>query len=316
VNIVCTIDEGYAQHCGVMLQSLFTNNPGVTFTVFLLTDGLSESSRERLDAVARGFGQHIQRDDIDPAVLRHAPVDGHVSLATYFRLLIPQLLPAGVHKALFLDSDLIVRGGVTELYEQPIDGYPVAAVANPFGVREMDRLGIPRSAGYFNAGVLLLNLRRWRDEDISGQALRYIAERRDRLRWWDQDALNATVRGRWLRCPPTWNAQEAVFRAHQPFDLHASSEELREARANPRIVHFAGSSKPWHYGHEHPFTGEYYRYLADTPWKGYRPAGRPSARTRARLLAARIAPEPLRRGYRKLAAALRSDEPTSAAAVK
>jgi lipopolysaccharide biosynthesis glycosyltransferase len=305
VNIVCAIDDGYAQHCGVMLRSLFANNPGTAFRVFVLTDGLRESTRARLDAVARASGQSLECRVLDRAMLGDAPVNGHVSLATYFRVLIPNLLPPEVGTVLFLDADLIVRGQIGELCAQRIDGYPVAAVANPFGDGEMDRLGIHRQFGYFNAGVLLMNLRTWREEDLSRRVLHCIATSGERLLWWDQDALNLALQGRWLRCHPMWNAQEAFFRDHPLSALGITADELRETRAAPRIVHFAGSWKPWHYGYEHPFKREYYRYLAETPWKGTPPVDMPPVRVRARLLAARMAPPLLRRGYQRLAAAFR-----------
>ena len=72
-------------------------------------------------------------------MLRSARVFGHVSLATYFRILIPRILPADIDKVLFLDSDVIVRAPVAELYNQSIDGYTHAAVENPLCERKSTR---------------------------------------------------------------------------------------------------------------------------------------------------------------------------------
>lgn len=288
-----------------MLCSLFENNPGVECRVFLITDGLSEVAREKLSRVTVAYRQRLDLRAIDPRILQGARVTHHVSVATYFRILIPRILPHDVDKVLFLDSDLIVRGSVAEFYEQPIDGSTHAAVENPLCRERADSLDIPGGSTYFNAGVLLLNVRRWREEHVSERVLDYINTNVDKLLWWDQDALNATLYGRWRRCRPTWNAQEAFFRNLSASELGVTEEELVEARSNPRIVHFTGSCKPWSYYSQHPFKADYYKYLARTPWRGFQPSDRPSARQRVTQLAAGVAPEFVKRGYRKLAAAFR-----------
>jgi lipopolysaccharide biosynthesis glycosyltransferase len=309
MNIVCSIDEAYAQHCGVMLCSLFKNNPGIKFRVFLITDGLTEISRQKLTSVSIAWRQQMEWVQIDARAFHRARVSGHVSAATYFRILIPKILPDDVDKVLFLDSDIIVRGSVTELYSEPIDGHTHAAVENPLSQGDVERLGIPGGSTYFNAGVLLLNIHRWRAEQLSERVLDYVKVDPGRLLWWDQDALNATLHGRWRQCRPTWNAQEAFFRNLSASELGVSEEDLFEVRSNPRIVHFSGSRKPWRYHYQHPFKSEYYKYLALTPWKGYRPFDRPSAPRRARLWVARVAPRFVRDAYRRLAVILRPAAP-------
>jgi lipopolysaccharide biosynthesis glycosyltransferase len=300
VNIVCTIDDAYAQHCGAMLCSLFTNNPGLRLRTFLITNGVSQDARAGLDRVATASGRRIEWQQLDDRVFRRARISDHVSIATYFRVLIPDILPDDVDKVLFLDSDIIVRGSIRELYDQSVDAYTHAAVENPLATEQAERLGIA-GRSYFNAGVLLLNLRRWRAERISEQVLDYINANGERLMWWDQDALNATLHGRWRACRPIWNAQEAFYKPHSAADLGVTTADLAEVRSNPRIVHFTGSRKPWSYYDRHPFKADYYAYLARTPWRGYQPFDLPSPRSRARQLVSLVAPSYVKQGYRRLA---------------
>lgn len=298
MNVVCTIDERYAQHCGVMLYSLFVNNRDVAFTVHVITDGLSTTARERLASVASRFQQQLQFHEIDTASLRNAHVSAHVSLATYFRLLIPQILPPDLDRVLFLDADLIVRSSIAEFYETPLDPYTHAAVENPLSSKDARRLALPADAAYFNAGVLLINLRAWRDEQASERAIAYIDAHPNDLVFWDQDALNATLSSRWRKCSPVWNAQEAFFYArYSPAELGVDKREFRRVRSNPRIVHFTGSAKPWNGFLNHPFEGEYFEYLAHTPWKDHPRPPRPS---RLRQLVSRLAPVFVKKTYRKL----------------
>ena len=79
----------------------------------------------------------------------------------------------------------------------------------------------------------------------------------DTLMFWDQDALNATLHGRWKPCPPIWNAVGPFFEDRSAAELDISEQDLFDVRSNPRIVHFTGSEKPWNYHFSHPFKNEY-----------------------------------------------------------
>ena len=221
-NVACTIDEGYAQHCGVMLCSLFRNNAGVDFRIFVISDGLSDDAQQKLRSVAASHGQRLEIVPVDPGVLDGAPVSDHVSLATYFRILIPRVLPADVDRVLFLDSDVIVRGSLAELYEEQIEEYTHAAVENPLAEEALARLSIPAGHAYFNAGVLLLNLKRWRHEGLVEKILGYVKSNTDKLRWWDQDALNAMLYARWKKMAANMECAGGVF--HEPHVFGARRE--------------------------------------------------------------------------------------------
>lgn len=74
-------------------------------------------------------------------------------------------------------------------------------------------------------------------------------------------------------------------------------------KTDARVIHFTGTSKPWSYYDSHPFRSDYYKYLRRTPWRGYRPDGRPVASVRARSMVARLTPDFVKGAYRKLAGA-------------
>ena len=267
LNIVCTIDESYVQHCGVMLCSLFWNNRQSKFNIYLLTDGLSDFSAKRLSNLCARFGHHFIVKQVDASLLQNARISDHVSLASYYRVFIPRLLPEELDIALFLDSDIIVRGSISEFYSQSLENFTHAAVRSPFAEREVERLEMPDGSRYFNAGVLLLNLDLWRAENLSERILNYINSYPEKLVWWDQDALNAVLQGRWYPCPAKWNATEGFFHNFPATELGVGQPEYDEAARNPRIVHFSGGHKPWMPGLDHPFKAEYYKYLRLTGWK-------------------------------------------------
>jgi lipopolysaccharide biosynthesis glycosyltransferase len=153
-------------------------------------------------------------------------------------------------------------------------------------------LGIAPSAKYFNAGVMVVDVGRWRDEAIGRRSLEALERHREHVIWWDQYALNVTLTGRWGELDGRWNqvAHLHVYPswAESPVDRQVF-ERLRD---DPWIVHYCSSSKPWHADCRHPWTGEFFRVLDSTPWRGWRPTA-PGPRPQP-------APPPRRRRWRRL----------------
>ena len=102
INILCTPDDNYIPYCGIMLTSLFENNKDAKIHVYLMTETMSDSNWARLQELTRKYSQNIYPIIIDRRKLKDCPMhdDDYVSLATYYRLLAPQLLPQEIDKIL------------------------------------------------------------------------------------------------------------------------------------------------------------------------------------------------------------------------
>lgn len=176
------------------------------------------------------------------------PVDGYFTAAMWYRILLPELLP-GSDRVLYLDADTLVLDDLAPLAELDLGDAPVAAVTNVFevwrGTAHTDRLGLDR-AGYFNSGVLLLNLRELRRSGAMDDLRRVVAERGDDLLWPDQDALNLVLGARRLELHPRWNAMNALWTLDNADEVHGA-QRAAEARERPAIRHFEGpgANKPW-----------------------------------------------------------------------
>ena len=160
--------------------------------------------------------------------------------ATYFRLLIPQELPETVTRVLYLDTDIVVRRGIADLWGMDLDGHSVAACQD-LVVQRVDRIaryqegGLALGAAYFNAGVLLIDLARWRAEKTSERVVENIGTNGHRYPLLDQDGLNAVLAEKWKPLPMQWNVQVgSKTRGHQPLPAEEAG-----------IVHFTGKAKPW-----------------------------------------------------------------------
>jgi lipopolysaccharide biosynthesis glycosyltransferase len=113
---------------------------------------------------------------------------------------------------------------------------------------------------------MLVDVRSWREDDIGALASRYLRQASD-VMFWDQEALNAVLAGRWRELDPRWNRMPSAERLGDP-----------GAAAEPSIVHFSGMLKPWRLP-ETPsgLRALFYRHLDETPWAGWRPPRTPTS---------------------------------------
>ncbi|KAA6342559.1 General stress protein A [termite gut metagenome] len=280
MDIVCGIDNNFVQHCGVLMTSVFENNKEEEITFHILTDGLTQKNQLLLEQVTSSYKQQIHVYCIDRSILKDCPIrrGDHVSLATYFRILIPFILPNSLHKVLYLDCDIIVRKSIKDLWNYDISNKPIGAVYDMVieDIRHYNRLCYNRELGYFNAGVLLINLDYWRDKDISNKLLRYIDQYPERIKWWDQDALNGVLIKDTVILPFKYNMQDSFFRK-DPMLRKEFLIEINRYLSDPIILHYSTSNKPWFKGNFHPLKGEYFKYLALTPWRKYKCTFPPTA---------------------------------------
>jgi lipopolysaccharide biosynthesis glycosyltransferase len=183
---------------------------------------------------------------------------GHFVLETYFRLLLPELLDQ-YKKVLYLDSDTIVTGDLAELYHTDVEGYLLAACLDPdtAGLYNgyvpqkkayMDNvLKIKEPYKYFQAGVILFNLEKFRECYTSEEMLKFAASNQWELL--DQDVLNYLAQGSVKFVDMNWNVMTDWRRIRIADIISRAPKYLRDAymqaRENPKIIHYAGPDKPW-----------------------------------------------------------------------
>lgn len=272
INIVCNINDAYVQHCGVMLCSLFMNNKDEHFKVHILHFSISKQSQSILADFVRSFGNEIYFYQVGKLGFELPNLNGHyISAETYLRLLITDYVPNEINKILYLDVDMAVMGSIRELIDTNMENFLLGAIQDSPNQLRQERLNIPQENGYFNAGVLLLNLAYWREHHITEKSIAFIKEHPEKIRQHDQDVLNVVSEGHWKRIPYKWNMMNTFF-FRKPVVEEQHIEELVECKKDVRIAHFSGGVKPWMAWEKHPYHKEYYKYLAFTPWKGYKPS--------------------------------------------
>lgn len=283
MNIVLSSDNNFIEHCCVTIMSIIKNNsPRINF--YLLTDDLNEINSTILSDIITSNGSfftviHVVTQDLDFLPMPKQNCVNHISLATYYRLLISHLIPE-IDKVLYLDCDVIVNACLDELWNLDISDKSIGAVyqITKWNLVDCNRLSIPPEYGYFNAGVLLINLDYWRKNNMYEIFIDYIKLNSERILYHDQDVLNATNFGNVKMLPCAYNMMTNMFyrstRRIKNVDNNGkvitknddNIRELKKSLKNPVIIHFVAKPKPWEYMCKHPYRKLYEYYLKMTPF--------------------------------------------------
>ena len=272
-NIVCIADEAYAQHTAVMLASLFDHNRDKLFRVFLMTYIMSSETKKRLKEAVKGHGElHILEDDYRDSGINALKTETSTKAwnpIMYLKLLIPQKLPLDVERFLFLDVDMVINHTIDELYETDMKGNIVAACDDyKFQAAHRQRLGLDEDDLYVNSGVMVIDLKAWRQKENVCPMIEFLKDYKNVLNN-DQDGFALYFKGNIMLFPNKWNVTTFYFE-QEPRILDKYLYEVDDLRKDPYIVHFCEPIKPWFADCKHPYRHLYRQYLLMTPWKKYR----------------------------------------------
>lgn len=280
--LACAINDRFAMPLSTMLSSLLIHlNAAFSVHIFVLDGGVSKKNKRKLQRIADSHEIAIQMQwlDTSSADMRGLATGAHLTTETYLRLLIPELVPDFVDRLIYLDSDLLVEEDLSKLWNKDMGGHTVLAVRD-FGNPDVAtglphtyaRLNYSADTPYFNTGVMMMNLKRWRNEDIAGKVIRYSRKYAQSLRFADQDGLNAINAGDCGFLDIRWNVQVAAVQNYALWETshfkHTISERLNTITDPPCILHFVGPSKPWNPGLDDRLQSRYFRYLRKSGWFG------------------------------------------------
>jgi lipopolysaccharide biosynthesis glycosyltransferase len=241
----------------------------------ILHDDLDYADKKAFFTIEKKYNTTIKFHDVSNLFQKyeHIVIYGHVSHAGLYRLSISDALPFKIEKILYLDCDIIINEDILNLWNTNISNYVIAAVEDAIPFNRHKALMLPEKSVYFNSGVLLMNLKRWRLFNTTEKVLKFMSDFPERRIYNDQDGLNAILHNSWRRLPPKYNQQSALF--YLPYNRRVySKEEYVEACKRPVIIHYTGvikNTKPWDYIDNHPFKKYYYKYIKLTIWDKYKP---------------------------------------------
>ncbi|GHD38805.1 hypothetical protein GCM10007053_29720 [Halioglobus pacificus] len=232
------------------------------------------------------------------SVLSDLVVSHHFKRENYFRLLIPELID--VERVLYLDSDIIVRGPLDDLFNIDLEGALVGACID-YGSDRPRQLGFPAHASYLNSGVMVMDLIGMRESNFSRTVIDQIRETPEKIEFVDQCGLNLVLKGEFKHIAPKYNFQSIFFDATFRRSLTCGDRKaLETAMVDPTVIHFSGSVKPWHTSSRHPFRHDYWEIRNTTDYRAVLPDD-----FGLKALLGRYAPESFKRILRKLSGLFR-----------
>lgn len=269
IHIACCTDDAYAEYCGILMISICENKGETPIHFHILTNVLEASNEQDLRDIAVRYGQAISIYKVNENDVKNCPIreNDRVSIVAYFRILLPVILPESVRKVLYLDCDILVLQALEDLWTMNIECHSAGVVMDQRGgdIRFFNNLEYEMTLGYFNSGVMLFNLDYWRTNNVTSEVLEYINDNPDKLKLWDQDALNYVLRETKLDLPFRYNVQEGFY-WRELWIAKRYWAEVYEAVEKPVILHYT-LCKPWFKECTHPNKELYQKYKSLSPWR-------------------------------------------------
>jgi lipopolysaccharide biosynthesis glycosyltransferase len=245
MTVLYCVDNTYLAQAGVALASLLDATPGAHVDVVIAAFGRDRSRSEAIfDAVLRRHDKvRLRFVDLEDELFEGLPVTRAFSPSIYSRLVLGRFMEADCARVLYLDADTIVRGDIRPLWRADLGGAALGVVRDYFRL-DPARIGFAAHEPYFNSGVLLIDMARWRSRACERRVLDILAARGGDLPWMDQDALNIALRDEVRFLDLDWNWQPRAADVPAGF-LGLEPEQYASLRASPRLVHYTTSFKPW-----------------------------------------------------------------------
>ena len=270
LNVSFAYDDNYSPYLAICLVSLLKNNIGDfdEIEIFVLDSGIKKINKEKIRKIAHDYGadiSFIHVADIEEKynlTLNKMSVKGDFSLATYSRLFIASLLLETVDKVIYLDCDALVLDSFKEILNLDLNNYLAAGVLALNCTAEVKKaIDLNEDDLYINAGMLLINLKRWRQENVENQFLEKLVEFNLRGKHFgmDQGVINNVLSKNLLVLNPKYNLEGSLHNTGYDitFKLNGniqknyySREVLDDAIENPVFQHFCVGNgeifnRPW-----------------------------------------------------------------------
>lgn len=257
IPVFFATDDNYVPFLAVAIKSLLENaSQEYFYNIHVLTDGLTNESitklRKNMSSNSRLIIDTMNAcvEDIESNL--NESLRDYYTISIFYRLFIAKLYPE-YHKAIYLDCDLVVIGDISKLYNTDTEGNIFGVVvddviaSNP-QFREYARLGVGvDDKKYFNSGMLLMDLDKYREEDILNKFLHLLLTYNFETAAPDQDYLNVLCKDKVKYLERGWDRM--------------STDENYDGELY--IIHYNNFRKPWYYD-DVPYGRYFWEYATKT----------------------------------------------------
>ena len=251
INVGIACDENYSKYAGVVIASVLSNSKqDDTLCFYILTDGLSENIKAEILKLKEIKDCEIKFITLEEKLFeayKSIKTHSYIPICTFYRLKLSSILP-DVDKIIYLDCDVVVNKSLNELYNSDLGENIVG------GVRDINRRMLKLNPSYVNAGMLVMDLKKIREQNIEDEFLNWTKNHIDTIKMGDQEIINEVLKGRIQILDDRWNVQSSNFTNRSSYTK------------NPWIIHYVSKRKPWHFGSFSYHKNYYFKYLQLTPW--------------------------------------------------
>lgn len=252
INVCLACDNNYAKYAGVVVASVLANSKDdESLNFYILDGGISESKKTEILSLKSIKDCKIEFVQIEESMFedyKKVATHKYISIATYYRLRLATLLPE-VERIIYFDCDMVVNSSLNNLFNVELDENIIA------GVRDINKRMLQQNPSYINAGMVLFDLNKIREENIEQKFYDYTNENFETIKMGDQTIINEVLKGRIKIVEDEWNVQSSNFTNRSSYTKH------------PYIIHYVAKRKPWHFGSFSVHRQLYFKYLQMTPWK-------------------------------------------------
>lgn len=240
---LCCNDK-YVPYAAVTIKSVIANSSKEEeIHIHILSDFISKRNQRRLTTLCND-NIYIHTYIISDIKTIHGLVTGVWSIYTWYRLLLPNILEKDIHRVLYLDCDVLINDNVQSLFTIDLSGKTIAACIDTQAYNKDGRMRLCYDSymNYVCAGVLLINLDKWREEKTHEKIIAFAKANSELLLFPDQDAINVICQNDKIILPPKYGVLVTYFTNSDFIKQHLG--EIEGIFDNPSIIHYAGY-QPW-----------------------------------------------------------------------
>ena len=274
----------YAEPCGVSICSLFKNNKDFeNITVFIIEDKISDSNKARINEISIQYGRKIEYITLpNPQEFFEDDMFSIKNLGhTFAHMIVGQLLPEGIDRVLCIDSDMLILDNLYDLWSSNLDNYYIAGCEGAPGSVALEKeMGIPADHKHCNGGLLLINLKAVRSDNIEKKYVDYIKSvlsQGKSLAAYEEEVMNKCCYPNVLILDARYNLMTiCIVMGYENFVKFRGAtnfyteEEFNKAVKKPAIIHalnnFYVRKRYWEENSDSPFADKYLEYRKLTSW--------------------------------------------------
>lgn len=266
-HVAYGIDDNFLYGCGISVVSLLMNNPNTQFSFHVFIDNImSDKDITKFSEICSSYNTKVTIYFIDSNNVKKLPTTKNWTHAIYFRLIIAEYFKDKIDYLFYLDADVVCNYNIDEILHLNLLGYIAAVVPERDKVwwkKRADSLGFQSiSKGYFNSGVMYINLQEWKVKNITSKSMALLMDDNisNRLIYPDQDVLNILLTDGVLFI-------SAIFNTQFSLNYELKQNVNFPVKQNTVFIHYVGPTKPWHEWANYTTAQPFLTARNASPWK-------------------------------------------------